>query len=154
MLPESRYDSLIAFYALKWGRDPKQVKRQMRMESAFNPRAKNTGSGAMGLLQFMPRTWEEWCDGTAGIQPPQVGVQPRSAYNPEENLNAGCAYMAALEKQFGRLDYALAAYNFGPGNVGKVLRSWGAAWMAHLPAETKNYVIRGMGYSEESLVVG
>ena len=154
MKPDSRYDSLIIFYSDKWGRQPRQVKKQIRMESNFNPKARNRVSGASGLVQFMKATWDEWWDGTAGIQTPADLLQ-WSPLDPESNLNASCAYMAALDKQFGRLDYALAAYNYGPGNLNKVLRkatSTGSNWVSLLPEETRNYVKNGLDYKNETLI--
>jgi soluble lytic murein transglycosylase-like protein len=151
MTSEARYDSLILFYADKWGRNPRQVKKQIRMESNFNPKARNKGSGASGLLQFMKGTWDEWWDGTAGIQTPADQIQ-WSPYDPECNLNASCAYMAALDKQFGRLDYALAAYNWGPGNLRKLLKKNPSDWLSQVPEETRNYVKRGLDYKGETLI--
>lgn len=149
---EDRYDDLIIKYASVYKRDPKQVKRQIRTESAFNPNAMNPGSKAKGLLQFMDGTWSEWCDGTPGVQ---ERTQPRpSAFDPEANIRAGCAYMAALEKQFGTLEEALAAYNWGPGNVRKAQRKateQNTDWKTLLPAETKNYLIKCLGYKAENI---
>lgn len=131
-----RYDSLIRWYASLYSRNPQQVKRQLRMESNFNPRAMS-GAGAKGLAQFMDATWREWGDGA-------------DPYNAEASIKASCRYMAHLEQQLGHLDLALAAYNWGPGNV-KLIRN-AADWRKHLPAETRAYVERGMGFDVEKLL--
>ena len=73
-------------------------------ESRFNPCAES-GAGAFGLAQLMPKTAEG------------LGVNP---YNIEQNLRGGARYYKQQLKQFnGNVNLALAAYNSGPGNVQK-----------------------------------
>jgi soluble lytic murein transglycosylase-like protein len=43
-----------------------------------------------------------------------------------------------LQKYNGNLEYALAAYNWGPGNTDKWIAQ--GADPAKLPAETRNYI--------------
>ena len=51
--------------------------------------------------------------------------------------------MQALLKQYhGRLDMALAAYNYGSGNLSRDILKHGHAWRSFLPSETQNYVMR------------
>jgi len=147
MHAHDRYDTLIRWYATLYKRDARQVKAQIRAESAFDPQAKSP-VGACGLLQFMPRTWEEWCDGTAGLQAPPSGVVFEPT-NPEQSINAGCAYMAALQRSLGSLPLALAAYNWGIGHVRKVKTL--ENWREQLPAETRAYVRKCLAYEGESL---
>ena len=152
VLSESRYDSLIMFYSIRYGVDPKAIKKQIRIESGFNPLAVSF-AGAAGLMQFMEQTFREWEDGTAGIQPPPKGVV-FTPFDPEESIKAGCAYMAYLIKEFGALTKALAAYNWGPGNLKKLLASTPDTndWTRYLPDETLKYVIKCSDYSKEILV--
>ena len=80
--------------------------RQLYIESAFSPdviscKRKST-SGAMGLAQFMPKTWPEY--GKGG-----------DPCNVQDALPAYVRLMAFLAKKFpGRLDLAIASYNSGP----------------------------------------
>ena len=62
-----------------------------------------------------------------------------NAYDPMENLDGGARYILAQLQKYGRIDYALAAYNAGPGNVDK---------FGGVPpfAETQTYVRRINGY--------
>jgi soluble lytic murein transglycosylase-like protein len=138
---DDRYDSLIAYYAHKHGRDPRQVKRQLRIESAFDPDARNKTSGAMGLAQFMPRTWLEWHDGTPGIQdmPPD-----NSPYNPEKAVAASCSYMRWLQQQLGNLRDSLAAYHCGIGRFRSA---------KPLPNATLSYIRKCSNYETETLCV-
>lgn len=140
MNPHDRYDSLFQFYGQENGVDWKLVKAQCRAESAFHPRAVSP-VGASGLMQFMPATWDEW--GNGGDQK-----------NPEDSIKAGCRYMAWLLKQFnGDRFLALAAYNWGIGNVKK--QNWKAGYPAiagKVPQETSMYISRINGYYQQYLV--
>ena len=67
----------------------------------------------------------------------QFGKQ--NAYDPEENIMGGTRYLKSLlERYDGKIDLALAAYNWGMGNVEKK--------PDHLPAETISYINRVNGY--------
>ena len=70
-------------------------------ESRFNPRAVSP-KGARGLGQLMPET--------AAL----LGVD---AAEPMANLHGAARYLTAQLAEFGRVDYALAAYNAGPQRV-------------------------------------
>lgn len=141
---EDRYDSLIAWYAQVYGRNPKQVKRQVRMESSFNPRA-TSSVGACGLGQFMPPTFQEWF-------PKVFGAIVGDIFDPEQSIGCLCAYMHYLEKRFLTLDLALAAYNYGEGHIARLMVSEPPGErLQHLPAETSAYVAKGMSYDSEQL---
>ena len=90
-------------------------------------------AGACGLAQFMPLTFKEWAD--------KSGISNPNPYNPEHSIACQAAYMRWLMDQLpGDTDKALAAYNFGIGNVHS-----GKAW----PVETVNYVARIEKYLAE-----
>ena len=105
----------------------------IKQESRFN-NAAVSHVGAMGFCQLMP--------GTAA----DLGVDPR---DPWQNLDGGARYILAQLKSYGRIDFALAAYNAGPGNVDKY---------GGVPPfdETQNYVRRIRGYYQSylSLITG
>lgn len=113
--PQSRWQSpvtaprelrqRITDYALAQDLDPRLVEAVIRVESAFDARAVSV-KGAMGLMQLMP--------GTAS----DLGVE--NAFDVEENLRGGTAYLRSLLDRFsGDLTLALAGYNAGPGAVEK-----------------------------------
>lgn len=140
MKAEDRYDSLILWYAAEHGRDPKQIKRQIRRESAFNPNARSS-AGAEGLAQFMQKSWAEWYDAKVGID--GASAQAITTYkpnNPEWAIRSMCAFMEWLEKRHGTLAEALAAYNWGTGNLGKLILTHGDNWRLFLPQETRDYL--------------
>lgn len=101
---------------------------QAQQESSLNPNAYNPKSGATGLLQLEPATAA------------QYGVTGSALLDPAQNASAGANYLADLYQQFGDWGTALAAYDWGPGNVQAAQAQYGAGWMAAAPAETQNYV--------------
>jgi soluble lytic murein transglycosylase-like protein len=101
----SSYDSIIAEHASFQGVRPDLIHAVIQAESAFNPMAKSL-KGAMGLMQLMPATAE------------QYGVT--NAFDPAQNIRAGVAYLKRLLQRFSQNEeLALAAYNAGPGAVEK-----------------------------------
>ncbi len=106
-------------------------------ESGFQPQVVNAQSGAGGMWQFMP------FQGAYGLT--------RNGYfderfDPEKSSIAYAKYMKTLYNQFGDWYLAMAAYNWGPGNVQRSVMRTGYAdfWELYrrnvLPAATKNYV--------------
>ena len=74
-------------------------------------------AGALGIAQFMPATAAE------------IGVDP---LNPTQAIDGAARYLRSLYGTFGNWTEALAAYNWGIGNVTR--RGLDAA-----PRETRNY---------------
>ena len=97
------YDQLIATTAARYGFDPAFVKAIIKCESQFNPLAQSP-RGAQGLMQLMPAT--------------QTLLGVRDAFDPQDNVEAGVAYLAMLQHTFpDNLALLLAAYNAGPQTV-------------------------------------
>ncbi len=105
-------------------------------ESGFQPQALNARSGAGGMWQFMPTgayglARNGWFD---------------ERFDPEKSSLAYARYMKTLYDQFGDWYLAMAAYDWGPGNVQRAVMKTGYAdfWELYrrgvLPGETKNYV--------------
>lgn len=99
--------------------------RLVRQESGGNCDAVSP-AGARGLCQFMP--------GTAR----QMGVD---ASDPVSSVNGAARYLEDLMDMFGGdVDKAVAAYNWGPGNMRRAVRQHGDNWRSALPAETRHYL--------------
>ncbi|GJD72213.1 lytic transglycosylase domain-containing protein [Methylobacterium goesingense] len=99
-------------------------------ESAFRVGAVSP-VGAQGVAQFMPGTARE-----RGLADP---------FDPEQAIPHAAHLLADLNRQFGNLGLAAAAYNGGPGRV--------SAWLAGtggLPTETRNYVLAITGSPAEA----
>lgn len=118
-----------------------------RQESAFMIQAKSH-VGAMGLMQLMPATAKETAQ--------RYGIPmatPRSAVNPNINIQLGAAYLSQVLGQFdGNRVLASAAYNAGPGRVRQWLRDAKHlpydVWVESIPFdETRLYVQNVLTYS-------
>ncbi|QKG57360.1 LysM peptidoglycan-binding domain-containing protein [Hymenobacter sp. BRD128] len=114
---------------------PVELKYLSVVESALIPTAKSP-VGAAGLWQFMPPTAsdlrlkrDEWVD---------------ERMHPEKATEAACKHLRYLYGVFHDWELVLAAYNWGAGNMQRVMRKTGKRnfWelYPHLPAETRNYV--------------
>jgi len=122
------------------------VQAIVSVESKGNPTAKS-GKGASGLMQLMPGTAKD------------LGVEDTT--DPRQNLKGGRKYIQQQMKKYDDKDLALAAYNWGPGNVDRALRrledkgvarSWdNLKKYIKIPQETLDYVSRVKG--EESKIV-
>jgi soluble lytic murein transglycosylase-like protein len=100
---ESLYSTIINEVADKHDIDPALIKAIIMAESRYNPLA-TSEKGAIGLMQIMP--------GTASTSAAE------DMYNPIQNITIGVEYLKELLNQFdGNLEFALAAYNAGPGKV-------------------------------------
>lgn len=105
-------------------------------ESGFQPRAVNRRSGAGGMWQFMPH-------GNYGLA--RTGYVDER-FDPEKSTRSYARYMKYLYSQLGDWYLAMAAYDWGAGNVQRAVQKTGYAdfWELYrrnnLPGETKNYV--------------
>jgi hypothetical protein len=90
-------------------------------------------AGARGVMQLMPGTMKD----------PGFGVTPMRDDSEAENRRAGREYLDAMYRRYGDEATALAAYNWGPGNVDKWLKKGGDP--EKLPAETKKYISNILG---------
>lgn len=122
------YRDLIQRISHRYQIDPHLVAALVQQESNFNPTAMSVDS-AMGLTQMIP--------GTAAM----LGVTDPT--NPRQALDGGIRYLKMLLRRFkGNVEFALAGYNAGPGNVQKY---------GGIPpfAETRDYVRRIMARYKE-----
>jgi soluble lytic murein transglycosylase-like protein len=121
-------EATVAEASKKYGVDEKLIRAVIKAESDFNPDSTSV-KGAMGLMQLMPATAEE------------LGVT--NPYDPAENVMAGTKYLKMLLDRYnGNRDLALAAYNWGMGNVER--------HPGKLPEETKTYIARIDGHYRNS----
>ena len=90
-------------------------------------------AGAVGKYQIMPSTAAQ----------PGFGLEPLDLATATEADHEEFSrnYLNKLNERFGNQpDLTLAAYNYGVGNVEKLLQEYGVKWKEHLPQETSNYL--------------
>lgn len=125
------------------------VQAIISVESKGNPRAKS-GAGAAGLMQLMPGTAKD------------LGVE--DVYEPKQNIRGGKSYINQQVKKYDNKNLALAAYNWGPGNVDRSLRRLEQKGVAttwenlkkytKIPEETLQYVKRVEDAERQILELG
>lgn len=118
------FEPFIREAALRFGVEKNLVRAVIKAESNFNPQAESR-AGAIGLMQLLPSTGRE------------LGVS--DLFDPRQNIMGGTRYLAMLLDRYkGNLELALAAYNWGPGNLER--------GSGGLPDETERYIHRVLRY--------
>jgi membrane-bound lytic murein transglycosylase D len=113
------------------------------VESAFNPEAKSV-TKAMGIWQFMPATGKDFKLTQNVFRDERRDVL--------QSTSAALDYLQRLYTQFGDWQLALAAYNWGEGNMARAIRNNQAKKLPtdylslKMPNETRNYVPKLMAY--------
>ncbi|PQJ97307.1 transglycosylase SLT domain-containing protein [Chromatium okenii] len=139
-----RYQEQVTTQAEQVGIAAEWIFGVMRQESVFAP-AVVSRSGAMGLMQLMPKTAAEVAI-SRGLPAPSS----QDLTDPTLNITLGSTYLGWMWKRFTHAALATAAYNAGPGRV----TSWlppqpidADLWIAQIPFnETRGYVERVLAY--------
>jgi hypothetical protein len=118
------WEPLINEASQRFGVPADLIMATMRVESGGR-RGAVSPKGAAGLMQLMLPTYQEMA-GKHALGPDR--------FDPRNNVMAGTAYLRQNYDQFGDWTTALAAYNAGPGRVGRV-----NAGTSTMPQETTDY---------------
>jgi hypothetical protein len=130
VFPMSDMEVTIEKAARAFGVDADLIRSMIKVESNFAA-GSTSPKGAMGLMQLMPATARE------------MGVN--NPYNPEESIIGGTRYFKSLlDRYHGNASLALAAYNWGMGNLEKNPDK--------MPRETKDYISRVWRHYRETKV--
>lgn len=108
----AKYEAMYDIASKEHGVPKSILTRMGAIESGYwNPSiingSKKSHKHAIGIAQFVPRTAR------------LLGVDP---YDVQSSINGQAKYMKYLYDNFGSWYYAACAYNYGEGNVRKVLR--------------------------------
>lgn len=116
------YAERIAQAEQRYGLPASLLTRVLYQESRFRTDvitgAVRSSAGALGIAQFMPATARD------------LAIDP---LNPNQAIDGAARYLRRLYDQTGSWDKALAAYNWGIGNVQR-------KGLSSAPAETRAYV--------------
>jgi len=118
------YDKIVS-EAAKLSLSPDFALRIAQKETGnlANPESAVSPAGALGVMQLMPQTAR--------------GLGVKDPMNPDENIAGGVRYAKQMLDKYGDEKLAAMAYNWGPGNVDKWLRS--GKGIDALPRETQKY---------------
>jgi membrane-bound lytic murein transglycosylase D len=106
------------------------------VESDYSPTARSP-VGASGLWQIMPQTGRD------------LGLKNFSAYDGRKDIvastHAALLFLKDLHGEFHNWELALAAYNWGPANIERIVKHnkpmFGNYWdLKRIPKETRDYV--------------
>jgi soluble lytic murein transglycosylase-like protein len=123
--------------------DPMIVLSVINQESNFKKNAHNKGSDCQGLMQLAPATAAD------------MGVRG-NLFDPVANIKAGVKYMNWIANSYfkmnldmsdlskvpaEKLKMVLASYNWGIGNVKRIVKKYGTAGLDRVaPKETRDYI--------------
>jgi peptidoglycan lytic transglycosylase len=132
--------------AKRYGIDPYMAAGLIRQESVFNPNAVSR-VGARGLMQVMPATGQ-----LISKRQGNGSITASDLFNPSLNIKLGMNYLAQMLGEFGRIEYAAAGYNAGPGRARRWVAERGGLdiedWIESIPfSETRGYVQGVLRYS-------
>jgi len=118
ILVDRDFEPIVQEAAKRYRVDPGLIRAVIQAESGGNPLAVSR-AGARGLMQLMPETAAE------------LGVT--NPFDPTQNIMGGTSYLRRLLDRYrGDEKLALAAYNWGMGNLEK--------HPGAMPRETKNFI--------------
>ncbi len=111
-----RLSHTIVGESARYGLDPTLVLAVIQVESGGYHLAVSP-VGALGLMQLLPSTAEE-----LARKHDLSWRGANSLFDPVLNVKLGTAYLSQLERKYGSMNTALAAYNWGPGRIDRRLR--------------------------------
>lgn len=121
-------DSRLAALSQKYGIPQHMLYSVWAQESRKGNMKKSSAAGAKGHFQFMPGTAKAY------------GISGRE-WDFDASSDAAARYFQWLLKHYnGDHNKALAAYNWGNGNLDKAIKQYGNNWLSHAPKETQGYV--------------
>ncbi|MCK4825215.1 transglycosylase SLT domain-containing protein [bacterium] len=100
----------ITHYANEWGLEMALVKAVAKVESNFNPMAKNPSDPSYGLMQITPALAYDYGLIRDYVSPSELEIE--MIYNIDNNLSIACWFMSRLHSKYS-FDEAVQMYNVG-----------------------------------------
>jgi soluble lytic murein transglycosylase len=136
-----RHEDIIRQQARDKDLDPALIAAVIYAESHFRD-GQTSAAGAQGLMQITPATARYIARKSGGTQ-----FVVDDLATPQVNIAYGAYYLRYLLRRYdGNIDFALAAYNAGEGNVDR--------WIAAAQARNRALTITAIPYSETRAYVG
>lgn len=126
------YEHILRAHGESRGLDPALLAAVVYVESRFDPNAESE-AGALGLMQLLPETARGIALRTGGDRFLVADLR-----DPELNVRYGSWYLRNLLDRFGTVEFALAAYHAGQGNVD----DWRRRGAGIAFPETRDYIRR------------
>lgn len=124
----SNADSRLSAVSQKYGIPQHMLYSVWAQESRKGNMKKSSAAGAKGHFQFMPGTAKAY------------GISGRE-WDFDASSDVAARYFQWLLKHYnGDHNKALAAYNWGNGNLDQAIKRYGNDWLSHAPKETQGYV--------------
>lgn len=121
-------DSRLSAVSQRYGIPQHMLYAVWAQESRKGNMKQASAAGSKGHFQFMPGTAKAY------------GISGRE-WDFDASSDAAARYFQWLLKHYnGDHSKALAAYNWGNGNLDKAIKQYGNAWLSHAPKETQGYV--------------
>lgn len=109
-------------------------------ESAFNYKALSP-TGAKGLMQLIPTTAMDMCEYL------RMSYNDSLLYDPKTNIRLGARYVNQMMTYFNNVEYAVSAYNAGPGGASRYkLYKAGLLGKESISEENLKYIPAVLGY--------
>src|SRR3954452_2547498 len=130
-----RHEDIIRQQAHDKGLDPALIAAVIYAESHFRD-GQVSAAGAQGLMQLTPATARDIAHKSGGTQ-----FVVDDLGTPQVNIAYGAYYLRYLLRRYdGNVDFALAAYNAGEGNVDR--------WISGARAHERALTVTAIPYSE------
>lgn len=124
----SNADSRLSAVSQKYGIPQHMLYSVWAQESRKGNMKKSSAAGAKGHFQFMPGTAKAY------------GISGRE-WDFDASSDVAARYFQWLLKHYNSdHNKALAAYNWGNGNLDQAIKRYGNDWLSHAPKETQGYV--------------
>jgi hypothetical protein len=159
---KKRLDSVQSYITLaseKYGVDENLIKAIIAQESDGIIKIQNKNSGCKGLMQVCLAAAQDVDKYSENKGLNLLSNYKKNPYDAKTNIFIGTSYFVNLREHYTKqgnnqdssIKLALAAYNYGMGNVGTLCEEniWTNCRVDSFPEETKKYIANVLGYYDK-----